>query len=303
MRHATLLSGRAARWLALGALAVTPWATAGCRDVNAALQQLSQARQLSAELLVQFTKATDASNRAVMADTDEASVAFAHEAEQAKQVVQRDVDALGPLLRGLNYADEDKFLQDFAGRFSAYDALDRNILDLAVENTNLKAQRLSFGPAQEAGDAFRDALDAIPSSVPDKDAWRARALVATAVAAVREIQALQAPHIAEAEDAAMARLETRMSASEASARSALDTLATIVPSGSQSKLNAARTACGQFMNVNAEILALSHRNTNVRSLALSLTQKPALVAACNASLRALNDALARRGFGMSRFGK
>ena len=94
--------------------------------------------------------------------------------------------------------------------------------------------------------------------------------------AVREIQALQAPHIAEPDDAAMARLEKRMAASEAAARSALDTLATIVPPGSRPKLAAARAAFDQFMKVHAEILALSHRNTNVRSLALSLTQKPAL---------------------------
>jgi hypothetical protein len=291
------------RWIALGAIAVTACAIAACGDVNAALEQLSQARQLSAELLVQFTKATDASNRAVMADTDDVSVASAHEAEQAKQVVQRDVDALAPLLQRLNYTDEAGLLQDFVTRFAAYDALDRHVLDLAVENTNLKAQRLSFGPAQQAADAFRDAVDALPASVPGKDVWRARAEVATAVAAVREIQALQAPHIAEAEDAAMARLETRMSASEAAARSALGTLATIVPPGSQPKLTAARTALDQFMHVNAEILALSHRNTNVRSLALSLTQKPALVAACEDRLRALNEALGKRGFGMSRFGK
>ncbi len=83
-------------WVVLAAIAVS--ATAGCGDVNAELKQLSQARQLSADLLVQFTKAADAANRAVMADTDDASVAFAHEAEQAKQVVQRDVDALGPVL-------------------------------------------------------------------------------------------------------------------------------------------------------------------------------------------------------------
>ena len=38
------------------------------------------AQKLSADLLVQFTKAADAANRAVMADTDEASVAFAGEA-------------------------------------------------------------------------------------------------------------------------------------------------------------------------------------------------------------------------------
>src|SRR5687767_1489586 len=61
----------------------------GC-DGNAALEQVSQARHLSADLLVQFTKAVDVANRAVMADTDEASIAFAREAEQAKKRVQTD---------------------------------------------------------------------------------------------------------------------------------------------------------------------------------------------------------------------
>ncbi len=285
-------------------IAIAVGAATGCGgDVNAALEQLSQARQLSADLLVQFTKAADAANSAVMADTDDASVAYAHEAEQAKQAVQRDVAALGPLLQGLNYSDETQLLQEFVTRFAAYETLDRNILDLAVENTNLKAQRLSFGPAQDAADAFRDALDGLEPSVPSKDTWRARALVATAVGAVREIQALEAPHIAEPDDAAMARIEKRMTASETAARRALDTLATIVPAGSRPQLATARAAFDQFMTVHAEILALSHRNTNVRSLALSLTQKRALVAGCEERLRALNDALAKRGFGMSRFGK
>jgi len=48
----------------------------GC-DVNSALERVSEAQHLSADLLVQFTKAADAANRAVMADTDEASVEFA----------------------------------------------------------------------------------------------------------------------------------------------------------------------------------------------------------------------------------
>ena len=42
--------------------------TAGC-DVNSALEQVSEGRRLSADLLVQFTKAADTSNRAVMADS------------------------------------------------------------------------------------------------------------------------------------------------------------------------------------------------------------------------------------------
>lgn len=285
--------------VALVALALG--ATTGCGDVNAELEELSQARQLSAEMLVQFTKAADAANRAVMADTDEASIAFAHEAEQARQAVHQDVEALGPKLRDLHYTDEARILQEFVTQLASYEALDRGILDLAVENTNLKAQRLSFGHGQELADAFRDALATLTDLVQPKNTWQAKALAARAVEAVREIQALQAPHIAEPDDAVMARLEQRMSAAEAAARNAVDSLAMILPAGSQSRLAAARAALDQFMKVNAEILVLSHRNTNVRSLALSLTQKPALVSACDERLRALNGALNKRGFGMSRF--
>ena len=68
-------------------------------------------------LLVQFTKATDAANRAVMADTDATSVEFAREAEQATQAVLRDVDALGPVLQGLKFADESRLLQQFVERY------------------------------------------------------------------------------------------------------------------------------------------------------------------------------------------
>ena len=56
------------------------------------------------------------------------------------------------------------------------------------------------------------------------------------------------------------------------------------------------------MSVNAEIAALSRRNTNVRSLALSLSEKPTIVAACEDSLAALGDLLATRGLRGHRYG-
>jgi hypothetical protein len=281
----------ASGWVVIIAFSV---AAAGC-DVNAALERLSEARRLTADLRVQFTKAADAANRAVMADTDDASVAFAHEAEQTEQAVQQDIDALGPVLQALGYSDEIRLLQAFVARFAEYRALDRRILDLAVENTNLKAQRLSFGPAQEAADSFRDSLAALSPSAPASDRWRVEALVATAVATVREIQVLQAPHIADADEAVMTRMEKRMATSEMGARNALATLATLVP-GSRPRLAAASAALDRFMGLNAEIIALSRRNSNVRSLALSLDQKRTLTAACEDSLRALGDALTKRGF-------
>jgi uncharacterized protein YciW len=268
--------------------------TARCGDVNSALGQLAEARRLSADLLIEFTRAADAANRAVMADTDEMSIADAHDDEKARQTVHQDIDALGPMLQTLGYADESRLLQQFVSRFAEYETLDRRILDLAVENTNLKAQRLSFGPAQVAADQFRDALEA---AVPGRDAWQVKALVATAVAAVREIQALQAPHIAELDEPSMARLEQRMTAAEGVARHALASLPSVVAPASRPGLAAAGTALDQFMAVHTQILALSHRNTNVRSLALSLDEKRKLTRPCEESLRALQAALNRRGYG------
>lgn len=265
-------------------------------DVNSALERLSEARHLSADLLVHFTKAADAGNRAVMADTDEASSAFAREAEEEAQAVQAGADALGPILEGLNYADETRLLQEFVGRFAEYRELERRILDLAVENTNLKAQRLSFGPAQEAADAFRGSIELVAPADAARDAWRVKAMVATAVAGVREMQVLQAPHIAEADDAGMTRIEERMATSEAAVRKALETLAPLVQPASRPRLAAAVADLDRFMGLHAQIMSLSHRNTNVRSLALSLNQKGKLTGTCEDSLRALRDALAKRGF-------
>lgn len=258
-----------------------------------ALVRLMEARRLAADLQVQFAKVVDSGNRAVMSDREDASVAFAREAEQETQLVQQDVVKLTPLLTDLGYSSEGQLLQEFQRQFSEYRALDATILGLAVENTNLKAQRLSLGPAQEAAEEFRAALEPVVRTTPAQASWRAAALAATAIAAVREIQVLQAPHITEADDAAMTRLEQRMTMSERSAREALQSIGGL-PGGPTGRVVAATAALDKFMSVNAEIVRLSRRNSNVRSLALSLGQKRNLSARCEEALRSLQDALERR---------
>jgi hypothetical protein len=281
-----------AAWLAVLLCA----AMAGGCDVNKALERLSEARHLAADLHVQFSRAADASSRAVMADTDEASVAFAREAVQAKEAIQKDAAALKPVLQTLGYADETRLLEEFDRRFAAYRALDDTILELAVENTNLKAQRLSFGAGQQEADAFRDALGSVPAA--GANGWKVKALTASALASVREIQALQAPHIADLDDAAMTLLEKRITGAEASARSALASLGSVVP---RAALGASTAALDRFMAVNAQVMALSRRNTNVRSLVLSLNEKTKLTAACEESLNALRSSLAKHGYNSSRY--
>ena len=266
----------------------------GCGgDLKTALERLMDARRLTADLRVQFARVVDSGNRAVMSEREGESAGFAREAEQATQAVQQDMGKLKPVLAELGYSTEARLLDEFQRQFADYRTLDTDILGLAVENTNLKAQRLSFGSAQQAADAFTTALDPVTRGGSAPTSWRAAALAATAIAAVREIQVLQAPHIAEADDAAMTQLEQRMSMSESAARDALRGLADLVPA-SRPRLAEATAALDTFMRVNAEIVRLSRRNSNVRSLALSLGQKRMLTARCDDTLRSLQDALEKR---------
>ena len=116
------------------------------------------------------------------------------------------------------------------------------------------------------------------------------------MAAVREIQALQAPHIAEPDDAAMSRMEERMAAAESVARAGRGDSPTLVPPASRQRLvRATQTWTGSSRSTHRSLRCRAGTPTCV-SLALSLNQKAKLITACDESLHALSDALAKRGF-------
>ena len=278
--------------IVLVGLALTAVGTAGCVNPLTALPKLFEARRLASELHVSFTRAAEASNRAVMADTDEASIAAKDEATAARQAADHDLATLQPILTELDYADELRALAAFKTRYEEYRRLDDEILPLAIENSNLKAQRLSFGDAQEAAKAFRASLDAAVRLATPAQANTAALLADRAAIGVLEIQVLQAPHIAESEDAAMTRMEKAMNDSTTSAKAALDRLKAMLPRAA-TPLAAADAALARFVTVNADIIALSRKNTNVRSLALSLGRKRVVTAECEDQLRALGEALAK----------
>jgi hypothetical protein len=265
-----------------------------------AFTQLVEARGLADDLRVQLAKTSNASDRAVMADTDEESIAFARDAQKSAGAITLDAAALAARLQNLGYVAETQALDDFSGRFAEFRKVDRDVLDLAVQNTNLKAQRLSFGPVREAADQFHDALATAAAASTPKDRCRVDGLVARAEMAVREIQILQAPHIAEPSDETMAKIEKEMTDRQATARDALKLLGWGASAAMTQKLDAAKTALDRFDKLSAELVVLSRRNSNVRSLALALRRTPALVAACDQTLAQLQDALAKKGFSGTR---
>jgi hypothetical protein len=94
----------------------------------------------------------------------------------------------------------------------------------------------------------------------------------------------------------MTRMEQQMATSASAARKALDALRPVIAPASKAHLDAAAAALSRFVDLNTQIIALSRRNTNVRSLALSLDQKRTITLKCEESLHALQAALAKRGY-------
>lgn len=296
LRQATRLGHRS------GAAAVTliafAAAVASSCEAPASLTRLIEARRLNAALHVAFSRSIEAGNRAVMAVDDGAAAAAAAEARESMAAVDQHRADLQQVLQALAYDDDRARLDAFGQRFDEYRRLTDEVLTLVVENTNVKAQRLAFGPGAEAAGQFRAALDAAAASAGG-DKCNAREQAARGWAAVAEIRALQPRHIQEAEDEPMSRMEAEMTALAAAARAAVDGLSRCLPSMA-SPLADGRAALDRFMTVHAEIVDLSRRNSNVRALALALGRRRTLAAEAEVELDSLEKALAAHEFRATR---
>ncbi len=295
-------TGGPERWRrGLGGMALVALLAGGIPGCSAPplLSRVVEAQALESALHLALTRSIEAGNRAVMAVDDDAAAAAANETREAMAAVERHEKALRELLQSLGYQSDLKHLDAFAPRFDEYQHLMDDVLVLVLENTNVKAQRLALGPASDAAEAFHTAVESAVTGASDTAACCAREQAARAWAAVLEIRVLHARHIAEADEAEMSRMEAQMSTSAAAARAALDEVARTLPAPA-APLTPARKALDRFMAVQAEIIDLSHRNSNVRALALSLGRKRTLAAECDAELQALREALAQHEFGATR---
>ena len=242
------------------------------RDIETRHARLTRKADLVAHMRADLYAAAQSEKSAVLAETDEASKDFAAAAVTA---VGR-VDAGLAQFRKLGGDQEEEALtRDFAAAFDEYRKVDQEVLTLAVQNTNLKALALSFGPAQAALADMDRALAPLADNVQAQ-----RALAETL-----RIQSLHAPHIMEKTGERMDALERDMARSSRAAHAALAAL----PQGPER--TAAQAAFERHAKITAEVLALSRQNTNVRSLTLSLERKTKVLASCVESLRVLEEFL------------
>jgi hypothetical protein len=248
------------------------------------VQKLHIVQTMSRDLLT----SVEAEKSAVMADTDEASQAFAAQSTQAAQNVEKARREFEPLLGSTG--QEAQLFREFSRCWEQLQAIDREVLALAVQNSNLKAFRLSFGPAADAMRRLETALTHlmdVVSAAPNAAGITHRA--AQAVIGALKIYTLQAPHIAESTGGRMEEMEAAMHSLDAQVTEALQSLQALVDESSTPFLDAAWAAYKDFQQLNTEIVDLSRQNTNIRSFVLSLGQKRKMTAQCQDVLAALQE--------------
>ena len=259
---------------------------------------ITQKLETLAALRVNLIKSVESEKRAVMADTDEASIAYAEESRQASDAAEAAREQLAELIRLHPSPDEENLLREFDIDWEQLRKLDQQILELAVQNTNLKAARISFGPARETLHRFQAAVAELAGG---NDDIRVLRLASEALVAILTIQTLHAPHIASPDDGEMSGIERIIQEKEAVIRRCLDRLApAIMPAIKPGTLLRAAEAFGEYAELTRTVIELSRQNTNVTSFEISMSRKLKMTAQCELTLGKLQEAIKGREFRATR---
>jgi hypothetical protein len=264
----------------------------GDRDPAAQVAFRAQRADVVGRMELDLASASEAEKSAVLAITDQESQTLADQSRAASAKVEQESRELEGLLNKSGTQGEKQLLAQFTDDFAEFQRIDKDLLSLAVKNTNIKAYNLAFGPAATAIQEMNAALSRLVAKNADTSEAKTTMLLGfDAQTSVLRIQTLLPPHIAEENDKAMDDLEASMATEEAEVQKSLAGLAAVPRLSHDPDLAAAQARYAEFSGLKKQILALSRENTNVRSLSISLNQKRKVMLMCQDALGALQQAI------------
>jgi hypothetical protein len=257
--------------------------------------------RLVSEMRVNLNASAEAEKSAVLADTDDASIVYADQAQELSAAVEEARLELEVLIEAEKMGREVDILREFSACWERFLQIDQELLPLSVMNTNLKAYDLSYGSAGKALKQLEQSLNSLMSSKVSKDkACEIARLSLRTLSAALKIHALQSPHIAESREEKMDEIETTIQTENALINQSLDALSVLMNPVDKPLLEAAKSAYTEFWVINAEVMKLSRQNSNVRSLALSIGQKRKATVQCQDILAALEEAIQSKAYKATR---
>ena len=226
---------------------------------------------LLSTMRIHLLEAIEAEKNSVLSITDEGSEEFAVQGRQAADGVEKSRKEIESIIQHGKLKQEIEMINEFNSCWSQFRKLDETILDLAIQNTNLKAQKISAMQCAHEMELFEASLNRlIQRNTKDGQCNKAVMLSYEALRASLNIFVLHKPHIEEEDDQKMDKIEQRIRSYDQSARKALGALHRIASSSDNEDLKNAETAYERFMNQTTVVLKLSRMNTNIKSAELSL---------------------------------
>ena len=159
---------------------------------------------------------------AVMAISDKESETFADQSFKAAESVEHDLRELDLLA---DAGGTDDLLREFRECWKNFREIDKNLLELSIQNTNLKAAGLSYTKGAEIAGRFEHSIIRLTEIYPED--VRIAKLACQAAISVFKIYSLQAPHINESGDEQMDKIESMMKNEGDIVRTSLNTVSDI----------------------------------------------------------------------------
>ena len=248
--------------------------------------------QIVSSLRIHLLEAIEAEKNAVLAITDEASKTYADEARSASNEVENARHDLATIIQQSGTSKEKETIAEFNSCWIEFRKLDEEILELATQNSNLKAQKLSSTQFYREVAVFEKSLRTlIQQDMQDNHPGFISVRSYETIIAILQVFALHKTHIEEPDDQEMDRIERKMKDYLDTAKKALHELHSIPELRGSAELINAESAYKRIVKINAEVVRLSRLNTNIKSSALSLGKKMLISAKCQEILGALQDTI------------
>jgi len=238
------------------------------------------------QLKIHFTDAIRYEKNAIISPKTDESKIFADNAKKAmeraitiRQELQSAFENLGPEYK--------RAIEDLNRSLDDMQKTQLQILDLAIQNTNVQAQNILASKVHPALETYRNGLTVLrdrfdrestlagtgdPANEKRIKAHKKAMLVDRLIQTTLELELTLESHIAQVEEAVMSRLDRKIDANQRALEEGHKSLGTLLEDGEQSENLRLVAMMEPVGNLIQEVTQLSHKNTNTYSMQMTLTQ-------------------------------
>ena len=276
---------------------------------NSLIQELAnvtnRAMETTTSVRIALLRSIRAEKNAVIAPTDTETVQFVSEARKTGEEVQSLLPGLQDLTDRSTNGGEQQQLAEFNRAWQAFAANQKEVLALAVQNTNIKGGTLLREDVHEQLEAIEGLLAAVQLRQASRLKAENTALDARQMSAARQLDLqlgsamtschkmlnLLYAHLNSTQDAEMNELDTQLAEVQSALATNLQQAKLVAAEDDRADISQAIAAIQPLHKLVRRLQELSRTNSNSRSMDLTLTKTVALGRECDDALARLSQLL------------